>query len=77
MCALEAMKCERRWQQPKKKKTGFASIFSFFLPLPPHAFSHSHNHFHLLRVSLDKLGKKRDCSLKPGIYVHTIHNIMT
>ena len=30
MCALEATKCERRWRQPKKKKTGFASIFSFF-----------------------------------------------
>ena len=44
---------------PRKKKTGFASIFSFFLPLLPHAFSYSHNHFRLLRVSLDRLGKKR------------------
>ena len=61
MCELEVAKCERRWWQPKKK-TGFASSLSFFPPLPPHAFSQSHNHFRLLRVSLDRLGKKRDCS---------------
>ena len=30
MCALEAVKCEKQWQQAKKNKTGFASIFSFF-----------------------------------------------
>ena len=62
MCAPGAAKCEKRWRRAKKNKTGFASIFSFFLPLPPHAFNHSHNHFCLLCVSLDRLGKKRDCS---------------
>ena len=30
MCALEAVKCEKQWQQAKKNKTGFAGIFSFF-----------------------------------------------
>ena len=73
MCALEATKCERRWRQPKKKKTGFASIFSFFPPLPPHAFSHSHNHFRLLRVSLDKL-EKRETARNLAWYLRAHHS---
>ena len=70
MCALQAAKCERRWWQPKKKKTGFASSLSPFLPLPPRTFSHSHNHFCLLRISLDKLGKETARNLARYLCAH-------